>query len=193
MFFFFSSRRRHTRFDCDWSSDVCSSDLAPRPTSDAPGRGALGVGCGAVQVAAGRKCVRFDAEQVHHFAFSLNPRYVYEQGRYGDVVVRVLYLPGDSATWGRGLALGRTITALAWLDSLYGTFAWPQLMNLHRIDRGRTEFPMMVMDESAFRAVCEEVSKCSSTWTRARSARCARRCPSRTWGGCSASGCTPRR
>src|SRR2546430_9011599 len=28
-FFFFSSRRRHTRFDCDWSSDVCSSDLRP--------------------------------------------------------------------------------------------------------------------------------------------------------------------
>src|SRR5205085_8256436 len=28
----FSSRRRHTRFDCDWSSDVCSSDLfAPKP------------------------------------------------------------------------------------------------------------------------------------------------------------------
>src|SRR3990167_11375072 len=24
---FFSSTRRHTRFDCDWSSDVCSSDL----------------------------------------------------------------------------------------------------------------------------------------------------------------------
>src|SRR5436309_13700827 len=28
MFFFFSSRRRHTRFSRDWSSDVCSSDLA---------------------------------------------------------------------------------------------------------------------------------------------------------------------
>src|SRR2546421_1001254 len=27
LFFFFSSRRRHTRFDRDWSSDVCSSDL----------------------------------------------------------------------------------------------------------------------------------------------------------------------
>src|SRR6516165_8672062 len=27
-YFFFSSRRRHTRFDCDWSSDVCSSDLS---------------------------------------------------------------------------------------------------------------------------------------------------------------------
>src|SRR4051812_11101423 len=28
MCFFFSSRRRHTRLTCDWSSDVCSSDLA---------------------------------------------------------------------------------------------------------------------------------------------------------------------
>src|SRR5260370_1175003 len=28
--FFFSSRRRHTRFKCDWSSDVCSSDLLDR-------------------------------------------------------------------------------------------------------------------------------------------------------------------
>src|SRR2546430_7441668 len=40
-FFFFSSRRRHTRFDCDWSSDVCSSDLttvgsAATPTVVAP-------------------------------------------------------------------------------------------------------------------------------------------------------------
>src|SRR5689334_10440577 len=31
--FFFSSRRRHTRWNCDWSSDVCSSDLfAPAQT-----------------------------------------------------------------------------------------------------------------------------------------------------------------
>src|SRR3712207_7481156 len=28
-FFFFSSRRRHTRYWRDWSSDVCSSDLGP--------------------------------------------------------------------------------------------------------------------------------------------------------------------
>src|SRR2546430_3760710 len=32
--FFFSSRRRHTRFDCDWSSDVCSSDLRLPATDD---------------------------------------------------------------------------------------------------------------------------------------------------------------
>src|SRR5690606_39305206 len=41
--FFFSSRRRHTRFSRDWSSDVCSSDLhrqgggtAPDPGADLP-------------------------------------------------------------------------------------------------------------------------------------------------------------
>src|SRR5215211_1234456 len=37
-FFFFSSRRRHTRSLCDWSSDVCSSDLEcgwPRGTRPA--------------------------------------------------------------------------------------------------------------------------------------------------------------
>src|SRR2546430_4676765 len=39
-FFFFSSRRRHTRFDCDWSSDVCSSDLTNR-SSDGKAMNAL--------------------------------------------------------------------------------------------------------------------------------------------------------
>src|SRR5690606_40421510 len=39
LFFFFSSRRRHTRFSRDWSSDVCSSDLLPvldRLATDSP-------------------------------------------------------------------------------------------------------------------------------------------------------------
>src|SRR5215475_6027322 len=35
-FFFFSSRRRHTRFSRDWSSDVCSSDLAIVRASSLP-------------------------------------------------------------------------------------------------------------------------------------------------------------
>jgi hypothetical protein len=99
--------------------------------------------------ARGEKCVKFHADSVHHFAFSLNPDYRYEQGRYRDVVVRVLYLPGDSATWGRGIAVGRTETALAWLDTLFGAFPWPQITNVHRIEGGGTEFPMMVMDGSA--------------------------------------------
>ena len=33
-YFFFSSRRRHTRSDRDWSSDVCSSDLLKQLSED---------------------------------------------------------------------------------------------------------------------------------------------------------------
>src|SRR5437870_11913735 len=55
-FFFFSSRRRHTRWPRDWSSDVCSSDLAlvaaARPDLVVGGpaflAGRYGVACGAL-------------------------------------------------------------------------------------------------------------------------------------------------
>src|SRR5205807_3293012 len=49
--FFFSSRRRHTRLQGDWSSDVCSSDLGLR-RADAEAR-LLGGGPQALGVAAG--------------------------------------------------------------------------------------------------------------------------------------------
>jgi len=106
-------------------------------------------GCAAMRVGPGRKCVRFRAEDVHHFAFSLNPDYIYEQGRHGEAVVRVLYQPGDRATWGQGKAVQNTVLALAWLDSLFGKYQWPQLTNVHRIEGGGTEFPMMIMNGSA--------------------------------------------
>src|SRR2546430_7808692 len=47
VFFFFSSRRRHTRFDCDWSSDVCSSDLEGHRWLDATRAAAFSRGGGA--------------------------------------------------------------------------------------------------------------------------------------------------
>src|SRR6266481_1785396 len=45
-FFFFSSRRRHTMWNCDWSSDVCSSDLGDRHGlgGNADGRASLADG-----------------------------------------------------------------------------------------------------------------------------------------------------
>src|SRR3712207_2683611 len=54
--FFFSSRRRHTRYWRDWSSDVCSSDLARRRRSEDPVPEAIVVRapdgrCGVVPVA----------------------------------------------------------------------------------------------------------------------------------------------
>jgi len=99
--------------------------------------------------APGRKRLRWYAEDVHHFALSLNPAYRYEGGHFGNVAVHVLYQPGDELTWGGGVAVQRTETALTWLDQLYGAFAWPQITNVHRIEGGGTEFPMMIMNGSA--------------------------------------------
>src|SRR5689334_24694661 len=45
-YFFFSSRRRHTRWNCDWSSDVCSSDLALGDASDCACPGVARIRCG---------------------------------------------------------------------------------------------------------------------------------------------------
>ena len=50
--------------------------------------------------------------------------------------------------WG-GVAVKRTEIALNWLGQLFGPFAWPQITNVHRIDGGGTEFPMMIMNGSA--------------------------------------------
>ena len=96
--------------------------------------------------APGRKRVRFYAENIHHFAFSLNPQYRYEEGRFGDVVLRTFYLPEDSATWGGGRVIERTHRAMAWLDTIFGGYPYPQTVVLHRIEGGGTEFPMLVMN-----------------------------------------------
>src|SRR5436309_984322 len=53
--FFFSSRRRHTRFSRDWSSDVCSSDLPRRVPSDARSPQAMIHGYAAFAMNDGRK------------------------------------------------------------------------------------------------------------------------------------------
>src|SRR5437870_10686029 len=46
LFFFFPSRRRHTSWPRDWSSDVCSSDLAARSRSKPQSTSTVLVDCG---------------------------------------------------------------------------------------------------------------------------------------------------
>lgn len=96
----------------------------------------------------GRKQVRWIAKDVHNFGWSTSPDYIFEGGMWQDIAIRVLYKPGDD-DWANGQALERTKIALAWYDSIFGDFAWPQLTNLHRIEPGGTEFPMVIMDGSA--------------------------------------------
>src|SRR2546429_2702319 len=59
-FFFFSSRRRHTRCSRDWSSDVCSSDLDRHP----PGKHGGGGSAGQAQRSAGELSGRVTIERV---------------------------------------------------------------------------------------------------------------------------------
>ncbi|HEV8355451.1 MAG TPA: M1 family metallopeptidase, partial [Gemmatimonadales bacterium] len=97
----------------------------------------------------GRKFLVWYARDVHHFALSMSPDYRYEGGRIGGVAVHVLYQPGDEQSWGGGIAVRNTAIALGWLGQLFGPFPWPQLTNVHRIEGGGTEYPMMVHDGSA--------------------------------------------
>ena len=114
-------------------------------------------------VPANFKRVRFLARDAHHFAWSASPDYRYEGGVYvrpagaaemrfptwDSVAVHVLYRPGDEREWGQGQAVERTRRALRWLEHVYGKYGYPQMTNLHRIESGGTEFPMMMMNGSA--------------------------------------------
>ena len=64
----------------------------------------------------------------------------------GATVLRTLYLPEDRPTWGGGLVIGRMARLLAWMDTIFGAYPWPQFTALHRIEGGGTEFPMVVMN-----------------------------------------------
>ena len=103
--------------------------------------------------AEGRKRVRWRAERVHHFAWTNSPDYIYEQGAVpaagsrAAVPIHVLYQPGDTA-WDDGVVVARTEKALAWLEGIFGPYPWPQLTNVHRLESGGTEFPMLIMDGS---------------------------------------------
>src|SRR5690606_25745256 len=69
-----------------------------------PPRAAESLGLLADTPPAGRKRVRWRAEDVHHFAWSANPAFIFEQGTVprtdgssDSIAVRILYLPGDTA------------------------------------------------------------------------------------------------
>jgi hypothetical protein len=106
--------------------------------------------------AAGRKRVRWVADDVIHFAWSASPEFRHElvtrleMRDDGDMrglpTIHVLHR-GDT-TW-IGTAARRTHAALTWTQGMFGPYPWPQLTNLHRLEPGGTEFPMLIMNGSA--------------------------------------------
>lgn len=141
--------------DPGWSSAARTGYddiLAHRGFYGDAGDGGLGLLTGSPP--AGRKRVRWLADDVHHFGWSIDPEYVYEGGRVartgptgGEIGVHILYWPSD-IDWADGAALRRTVRTLEWLQEMFGPYPWPQLTNLHRLESGGTEFPMMMMNGS---------------------------------------------
>jgi hypothetical protein len=131
-----------------WSSARAAGTAEPRVKRDAyPARAAENLGLLDADATAGRKRVRWRAENVHHFAWTTSNDYIYEGGDFNGTAIHVLYQPGDTA-WARGVTVRRTATALEFLRDVFGPYSWPQITNVHRIEGGGTEFPMMVMDGS---------------------------------------------
>lgn len=95
----------------------------------------------------GRRRIRWRAEDVHHFAWTTSPDYIYEGGEWNGIAIHVLYRPGDD-DWAGGVVVNRTAEALRFMHDVFGPFPWPQLTNVHRIESGGTEFPMLVMNGS---------------------------------------------
>ncbi len=123
-----------------------------------PPRAPESLGLLAAEPTTGRKHLRFRADSVHHFAWSADPAYrhegverfnLQEGGGRGELAdIHVLFLPGDTA-WDEGVVARRTLEALQWLQGKFGPYPWPQLTNVHRLESGGTEFPMLVMNGSA--------------------------------------------
>lgn len=97
-------------------------------------------------VARGRKAVRFYARDVHHFGWSVDPEYRYEGDLYrGAIPIHALITPAEMPKLGHGAFVKWNEHALEFLEKIYGSYGYPQLTGLIRLDPGATEFPMMAM------------------------------------------------
>jgi hypothetical protein len=92
----------------------------------------------------GRKRIRWRAEDVHNFAWTTSPDYVYRGGRWRGKPIHLLWEPA-SAGWDDDRIMRQQVEALDWLAEVFGEYAWPQITVTDRIERGATEFPMLYM------------------------------------------------
>lgn len=94
--------------------------------------------------ASGRKRVRWHAENVHNFAWSTSPEFLYRGGLWKDTPIHLLWEPGSEG-WEPDRIMRQQREALDWVEELFGEYPWPQITVTDRIERGATEFPMLYM------------------------------------------------
>src|SRR2546430_266999 len=155
--FFFSSRRRHTIFDCDWSSDVCSSDLFRRN----PMTSIKCPQCGVVTLRTNTNCKRCGAT----FNAAAGPRPV--TGPRGTKILVIAGAAGallviavlGMAIWSRLATFAETDSspiAMATLLNAEGKFKSP--VNVRLLSELHDEFAKNDIDQKRFLQNYPEVS-----------------------------------
>ncbi len=91
------------------------------------------------------RTVKFHADQVHDFAWSACPDFVYERGEWNGIPIHVLYRSYARAGWSKKVTQ-RGARVLEWLSSRFGRYPYPQLTIMHGLMGGGMEYPMLVMN-----------------------------------------------
>jgi len=96
----------------------------------------------------GRRTVTFLAKNVHDFAWSASPHFVYEHGKYKEADIHVLYRDTAGRSW-HNKTVRHARAALEWLSEKFGPYPYPQVTVIHGLLGGGMEYPMLVMDGRA--------------------------------------------
>src|SRR2546426_1362767 len=149
LIFFFSSRRRHTRLQGDWSSDVCSSDLGPtaRARLARARRSAERVQiitkaeaeANTGKRVPGTKTWRFTARNVRDFAWAASPDFRWDASSWNGILIQTFYRPG-ATPW-------EEANKMAWFtikhfSETWGTYPWPHATTVEGLVEGM-EYPML--------------------------------------------------
>ena len=94
-----------------------------------------------------RRQVTFLAENVHDFAWSCSPDYVYEYGNWDGIDIHVLYNLSAGNKWSQDVVKWSQ-RSLAWLSEKFGRYTWPQITVVEALLGGGMEYPMLVMNDS---------------------------------------------
>ena len=91
-----------------------------------------------------RRVVSFHAEKVHDFVWTTSPDYLYEEGKWGEIPIHILYQKSSFKQWNKK-ALDAARQAIEWLEDKVGKFPYPQITIGQGLTDGGMEYPMMTV------------------------------------------------